>query len=81
MQSVRACALTLVLSARVCAFGVVLHFDLEVDAEEEIEYAPRKIVLPGVDYPAWMTDGLFMQPEMAPRLLKLMLANVYHKEE
>ena len=58
----------------------VLDFDLEVDATEEVEYAPKKIDLNGVQYPGWMADGLLMQPEMAPRLLKIMLANVYKKE-
>lgn len=45
-------------SSLLCSFPPLseLEFDLNADAEDEIEYIPRRIALNGVNYPAWMTD-------------------------
>ena len=38
----------------VCA---ALEFDLDVDAAEELEYAPRQINMQGASFPSWMMEG------------------------
>jgi len=79
-------------SMRNDADGRVVEFDLELPSnnedgpagesdDAEIGYEPRRIELDGIDFPQWMNEGLVFKRSMAPRLMKIIMSNLYQQSQ